>query len=74
MGQGLHRRPPEWTTRLRHSGETIEAEEEWIALREAQRVARRKAATQAADPESPMPVVPPMTTITLSASMRSPSV
>src|SRR4029077_798384 len=49
LGFTVHRRPPEWTTRLRRSGETIEAEEEWIALREAQRVARRKAATQAED-------------------------
>src|SRR5438445_9898687 len=49
LGFSVHRRPPEWTTRLRRSGETIEAEEEWIALREAQRVARRKAAMQAED-------------------------
>src|SRR5438874_5968295 len=39
LGFSVHRRPPEWTTRLRRSGETIEAEEEWIALREALRVA-----------------------------------
>lgn len=45
----IHRRPPEWTTRLRRSGETIEAEAEWIALREAQRLARRRAATEAED-------------------------
>src|SRR5262249_37820064 len=49
LGFSVHRRPPEWTTRLRRSGETIEAEAEWIALREAQRVARRRAATGAED-------------------------
>jgi monoamine oxidase len=49
LGFSVHRRPPEWTTRLRRSGETIEAEEEWIALREAQRLARRRAATETED-------------------------
>ena len=49
LGFSVHRRPPEWTARLRRSGETIEAEEEWIALREAQRLARRRAATEAED-------------------------
>ena len=49
LGFSVHRRPPEWTTRLRRSGETIETEEEWIALREAQRLARRRAATEAED-------------------------
>jgi monoamine oxidase len=45
----VHRRPPGWTTRLGRSGETIEAEEEWIATREAQSRARRKAAAEPAD-------------------------
>jgi monoamine oxidase len=49
LGFSVHRRPPEWTTRLRRSGETIEAEEEWIALRQAQRLARRRAAMEAED-------------------------
>ena len=49
LGFSVHRRPPEWTTRLRRSGETIEAEEEWIALREAQSLARRQAAAEPAD-------------------------
>ena len=44
LGFSIHRRPPEWTTRLRRSGETIEAEEDWLALREAQSRARRRAA------------------------------
>jgi monoamine oxidase len=49
LGFSVRRRPPEWTTRLRRSGETIEAEGEWIALREAQRLARHRAATEAED-------------------------
>ena len=49
LGFSVHRRPPEWTTRLRRSGETIEAEEEWIALRKAQRLARHRAATELGD-------------------------
>jgi monoamine oxidase len=49
LGFSIHRRPPEWTTRLRRSGQTIEAEEEWIALREAQSRARRKAAAEPVD-------------------------
>ena len=49
LGFSVHRRPPEWTTRLRRSGETIEAEAEWIALREAQSRARRQAAAEPAD-------------------------
>ena len=49
LGFSIHRRPPEWTTRLRRSGETVEAEADWIATREAQAQARSKAATEAAD-------------------------
>src|ERR1700732_3032202 len=49
LGFSVHRRPPEWTTRLRRSGETVEAEAEWIATREAQGRARRKAAAEPAD-------------------------
>src|SRR5438477_171730 len=44
LGFSVHRRPPEWTTRLRRSGATLEAEADWIATREAQSRARRKAA------------------------------
>ena len=58
LGFSVHRRPPEWTTRLRRSGETIEAEEEWIALREAQRKARHKAAASAEDGPLAMVVEP----------------
>src|SRR5204862_3295782 len=36
LGFSVHRRPPEWTTRLRRSGATVEAEADWIATREAQ--------------------------------------
>jgi monoamine oxidase len=49
LGFSVHRRPPEWTTRLRRSGETVEAEADWIATREAQARARRKAAAEAGD-------------------------
>jgi monoamine oxidase len=49
FGFSIHRRPPEWTTRLRRSGETIEAEADWIATREAQSQARRDAAAEPID-------------------------
>ncbi len=49
LGFAIHRRPPEWTTRLRRSGETVEAEADWLATREAQGRARRKAAAEPAD-------------------------
>jgi monoamine oxidase len=49
LGFSIHRRPPEWTTRLRRSGETIEAEADWIATREAQSRARRDAAAESID-------------------------
>jgi len=49
LGFSVHRRPPEWTTRLRRSGETIEAEEDWLATREAQSRARRRAAAEPVD-------------------------
>ena len=49
LGFSVHRRPPEWTTRLSRSGETIEAEADWLATREAQSRARRKAAVEPAD-------------------------
>jgi len=49
LGFSVHRRPPEWTTRLRRSGETIEAEADWLATREAQSRARRKAAAEPVD-------------------------
>jgi monoamine oxidase len=48
-GFSIHRRPPEWVSRLRRSGETIEAEADWIATREAQYRARRTAAAEPAD-------------------------
>ena len=49
LGFSVHRRPPEWTTRLRRSGETIEAEADWLATRESQSRARRKAAAEPID-------------------------
>jgi len=49
LGFTVHGRPPEWTTRLRRSGETVAAEADWIATREAQGRARRKAAAELED-------------------------
>src|SRR5215469_12137485 len=49
LGFSVHQRPPTWTTRLRYSGETVEAEADWIATREAQYRARRKAAAEPVD-------------------------
>src|SRR5438477_7297371 len=58
LGFSIHRRPPEWTTRLQRSGETVEAEADWLATREAQTRARRKAAAEPAD-RSLASLVPP---------------
>src|SRR5438270_2747989 len=58
LGFRVHQRPPEWTTRLRRSGETVEAEADWLATREAQGRARRKAAAEPAD-RSLASLVPP---------------
>ena len=44
LGFSVHRRPPEWTSRLTRSGATPEAEADWLATREAQAQARRTAA------------------------------
>jgi monoamine oxidase len=49
LGFAVHRRPPEWTSRLSRSGQTPEAEADWIATREAQGRARRKAAAEPED-------------------------
>jgi len=46
LGFWIHQRPPEWTSRLRRSGETVEAEADWLATREAQARARREAAEE----------------------------
>jgi monoamine oxidase len=49
LGFSVHRRPPEWTSRLSRSGESGEAEADWLATREAQSRARRKAAGELRD-------------------------
>jgi monoamine oxidase len=49
LGFSVHRRPPEWTSRLSRSGATAEAEADWLATREAQALARRKAAREPLD-------------------------
>jgi monoamine oxidase len=48
-GFSIHRRPPEWTSRLSRSGETADAEADWLATREAQARARRSAALRPED-------------------------
>src|SRR5271166_5080388 len=48
-GFSIHSRPPEWTTRLSRSGETAEAEADWLATREAQFKSRRRAAAEPGD-------------------------
>jgi len=48
-GFSVHRRPPEWVSRLRRSGESLEAEADWIATREAHLRARKKAAVEKTD-------------------------
>jgi monoamine oxidase len=49
LGFSIHRRPPEWISRLSRSGETAAAEADWLATREAQALARRTAAAQPLD-------------------------
>ena len=49
LGFSVHRRPPEWTSRLSRSGESPESEADWLATREAQAQARRKAAAERVD-------------------------
>src|SRR5271157_1384286 len=49
LGFTVHRRPPEWTSRLSRSGETPEAEADWLATREQQSRLRRKAAAEPVD-------------------------
>lgn len=49
LGFTVHQRPPEWTSRLQHSGETPEAEADWLATREQQGRARRRAALEPLD-------------------------
>ncbi len=58
LGFSVHRRPPEWTARLSRSGETPQAEADWLATREAQGRARRKAALEPVD-RSLASVLPP---------------
>ncbi len=56
LGFSVHRRPPEWTSRLARSGQGAEAD--WLATREAQSRARRKAAAESED-RSLASVLPP---------------
>jgi monoamine oxidase len=58
LGFSVHRRPPEWTSRLARSGQSAAAEADWLATREAQSRARRKAASEPED-RSLASVLPP---------------
>ncbi len=58
LGFSVHRRPPEWTSRLSRSGETAAAEADWLATREEQGRARRRAASEPVD-RSLASVLPP---------------
>jgi monoamine oxidase len=51
-GFALERRRPDWTSRLSRSGETRQAEADWLLTREAHRRALRRAA--AAGPDRPL--------------------
>jgi monoamine oxidase len=49
LGFAINRRRPDWTTRLSRSGESPEAEEDWIRTREAHYWAIRRAAQRPED-------------------------
>lgn len=49
LGFTINRRRPDWTTRLNRSGESPEAEQDWIATREAHYWAMHRAAQLAED-------------------------
>jgi monoamine oxidase len=58
LGFSLHRRQPDWTTRLRRSGETPEAEADWLAERAAFYWAVHRAAQAADDPPASSVLTP----------------
>src|ERR1700730_9157139 len=49
LGFSVHHRPPEWTTRLRRSGETLEGEGAWMPPNYDHARARRQAAEEPVD-------------------------
>src|SRR2546423_9614895 len=53
LGFAINERRPDWTTRLRYSGESLEAEADWIAAREAFYWAGHRPAQRPADAPSP---------------------
>ncbi len=57
-GFSLYKKQPDWTTRLRRSGETREAEIEWLAEREAHYWAIHRAARQPEDRPAATVLVP----------------
>jgi monoamine oxidase len=58
LGFRLNRRRPDWTTRLRYSGETPEAEADWLREREAYYWAVHRAAQAPADAPAASVLVP----------------
>jgi monoamine oxidase len=58
LGFSVHRRPPEWASRLSRSGETPEAEADWLATREEQARTRRRAALEPQDRSLASTLVP----------------
>jgi monoamine oxidase len=58
LGFLIHRRRPGWTSRLSRSGETREAEADWLATREAQVRARHRAALESGDRSLASTLVP----------------
>lgn len=57
-GFSLYKKRPEWTTRLRNSGCTLEEEADWLAAREAHRRAMRRAAEAPEDRPASTVLVP----------------
>jgi len=58
LGFSVNRRRPDWTTRLSRSGETRDAEEDWIREREAHYWAVHRAAQGPDDPPASSVLVP----------------
>ncbi len=58
LGFSLYRRQPDWTTRLSRSGESAEAEADWLREREAHYWAIRRAAQGPEDPPAASLLVP----------------
>jgi len=58
LGFSIDKKRPGWTTRLRHSGESKEAEADWLREREAHNAAMHRAAQEAEDQPASSVLVP----------------